>query len=102
MSGEQPDKPSVPWPEDVAMFKTTGAPKHVVFFIPMARLVAPNTTLEQDKATVLAFGPVEVKTRIGLGRGERERRTRRGEFGSWLVRASTCLVRRGLRLRMGR
>ena len=47
--GHTPNKPPVPWPTVMTMFKTTSDPS------PMsALLIAMNTMLEQDKAMVLA------------------------------------------------
>ena len=53
-SGQESDKPLVPWPAVMAMFKTTSIPKPAVPIIPGALLIAANTTLEEDKATLLA------------------------------------------------
>ena len=46
--GRTLEKQPVPWSTVVAMFKTTSDPKPT-----SAPLIAQNTTLEQDKATVL-------------------------------------------------
>ena len=43
----------VPWPTIVMMFKTTRTPKVAAPIIPSTPLIAANTTLEQDKATML-------------------------------------------------
>ena len=49
-SGKLPNKlPPIPWPEVVAMFETTSEPKPA-----SAPLIDANTTLEWDKATLLA------------------------------------------------
>ena len=52
--GQTSNKPHVPWPTVVAMFKTTSIPKPAAPIIPSALLIAANTTLDQGKATVLA------------------------------------------------
>jgi hypothetical protein len=52
--GQTLNKPPVPWPMVVAMFKTTSIPKPATPIIPNAPpLIAQNITLDQDKATVL-------------------------------------------------
>ena len=53
-SGPSSFRAPVPWPDVVAMFKTTSEPNPAEFLIPSASEIAANTTLEQDKETVLA------------------------------------------------
>ena len=48
-----PDESPTPWLEVVAMFKTTSTPKPATPIVPIAPLIAANTTLEQVKETVL-------------------------------------------------
>ena len=62
-SGQVLAKPSVPWEEVMSMFETMSIPK------PRPQLIAANTTLEQDKETVL---------RCWLAMGGKEDALRRG------------------------
>ena len=70
-----PDEPPTPWLEVVAMFKTTSTPKPATPIVPIAPLIVANTTLEQDKETVL-------RCWLAMG-GEEDVLRRRYYDGGW-------------------
>ena len=83
-SGENSEKPSMPWPAVVAIFKTTRILKPTGPIIPSAPLIAANTTLGQDKAAVL---------RCWLSMGGKEDTLRRMFMVEWEWRRGTSKVK---------